>query len=326
MTSPIEAAIQAALADIQARGKPDNVYLVACGGSFSQMNVAKYAMEREAKTIAADAYNSAEFIARNSARLSRSSVVILCSKSGDTPETVAAAQYAKERGAYTIGLTIKGDSPLAQAVDARVDYDATPDAGSADIPSAIVLRIVFGILAKFEGNGKLNDLLRGLAAVPSVLAAAQTKHREATLAWAQLRKREPVIYTMASGANFGVAYLWACCILQEMQWVHSQPIHSGEYFHGPFEITDSDVPFVVLKGLGNCRSMDQRALNFAGKFSEKVLEIDAQEFEFDGVDEGVREYLTPFVFLPLLRTYAVALSEARGHPLTVRRYMWKMDY
>lgn len=326
MTSTIEAAIGAAIAAIEARGKPANVYFVALGGSFSQMNAAKYAMEREAKTIAADAYSSAVFIARNSPRLGSSSVVVLCSKSGDTPETVAAARHAKEKGAYTIGLTIKGDSPLAQAVDTRVDYDATPDAGSADIPSAIVLRIAFGILAAFEANPKLSALNEGLAKLPGVVAAEHAKHRQATLDWAQQRKREPVMYTMASGSNYGVAYLWACCILQEMQWIHSQAIHSGEYFHGPFEITDSDIPFVVLKGLGNCRQMDQRAVNFAGKFSEKVLELDAQDFDFEGIDEGVREYLTPFVFLPLLRTYAVALSEARGHPLTVRRYMWKMDY
>ncbi|CDZ55170.1 SIS domain-containing protein [Neorhizobium galegae] len=326
MTSTIEAAIQSALAAIGTRGKPNNMYFVACGGSFSQMHAAKYALERESKSIAADTYSSAEFIARNSPRLGKSSVVVLCSKSGDTPETVAAARFAKERGAYTIGLTAKGDSPLAQAVDTRLDYDATPDASSADIPSAIVLRVAFGVLAKFEANAKYDAVIAGLAKLPAILATAQAQHREATLAWAQERKRETVMYTMASGSNYGVAYLWACCILQEMQWIHSQAIHSGEYFHGPFEITDFDVPFVLLKGLGDCRNMDQRALDFAGKYSNKVLEIDANGFDFEGVDEGVREYLTPFVFLPLLRAYAVALSEARGHPLTVRRYMWKMEY
>jgi len=70
--------------------------------------------------------------------------------------------------------------------------------------------------------------------------------------------------------------------------------------------------------------MDQRARDFAGKFGNKVLGIDAGEFEFDSIDESVQECLTPVVFLPLRRSCAVTLSEARGHPWTVCRYMWKM--
>lgn len=326
MNSTIEERLQRALATIADRGKPENIYFVGCGGSFAQMHLAKYAMDCEAKTIAVDSFSSAEFIARNSPRLGKSSLVVLCSKSGDTPETIAAAGYARERGAYTIGLTVEGDSGLAKAVDIRLDYDARPDVGSADLLQAVLLRIVFGILAKFEGNPKLKAVLIGLSKLAKVVETAQAKHRATTLSWAQERKREPVIYTMSSGSNYGVAYLWAICILQEMQWVHSQAIHSGEYFHGPFEITDFDCPFIVLKGLGATRKIDQRALAFAHKYSKKVLELDAVEFAFDDVEEGVREYLTPLVFLPLLRTYATALSEARGHPLTVRRYMWKMEY
>lgn len=326
MNANIEARIQSALADVAKRGKPDNIYFVGCGGSFAQMNVPKYAFDRESKTIAIDSFSSAEFIARNSPRVGKTTVVILCSKSGDTPETAAAAKYASDRGAYTIGLTVEENSPLAKAVHTRVDYDAVPDAGTPDAAAAVLLRIGFGILAQHDANTKLGGLLDGLKQMPKVVEAIQQQHRQKALDWGQARKREPVIYTMASGANYGVAYLWAICILQEMQWINSQAIHSGEYFHGPFEITDFDVPFMVLKGVGDTRKIDQRALDFANKFSDKILEIDASEFAFDGIDEGVREYLTPLVFLPLLRIYANALADARGHPLTVRRYMWKMDY
>lgn len=44
------------------------------------------------------------------------------------------------------------------------------------------------------------------------------------------------------------------------------------------------------------------------------------------MDPAVAEYATPLIFQPLLRTYAEKLGESRGHPLTVRRYMWKMSY
>lgn len=326
MSSSIEEQIETALAGVVESGKPETIYFVGCGGSFSQMNVPKYAIDREAKAITAETYSSAEFIARKSPRLGSSSVVVLCSKSGDTPETAAAARYAAERGAYTIGLTVEADSPLANAVHTRIDYDARNDVGTGYAPIGILLRIVFGILAKYEDNPKLDALKAGLAKLPAIVDSVRERQAEAALAWGEKHKRASVIYTMSSGSNYGVAYLWSLCILQEMQWIHSQPIHSGEYFHGPFEITDFDVPFVVLKGLGEHRALDQRALDFVNKYSENALELDAAEFPLDEIDESVREYVTGLVYLPVLRAYAVALADARGHPLTVRRYMWRMEY
>ena len=51
-------------------------------------------------------------------------------------------------------------------------------------------------------------------------------------------------------ANYATAYSYAICIFQEMQWIHSAGIHSDEYFHGPFEVTDIDAPFVILRRAG----------------------------------------------------------------------------
>ncbi|MBV9526764.1 MAG: hypothetical protein JOZ79_00130, partial [Sphingomonas sp.] len=123
-----------------------------------------------------------------------------------------------------------------------------------------------------------------------------------------------------------VAYAFAICILQEMQWVDSAAIHAGEYFHGPFEITDFDVPFIQLVGLGAERAMDERALAFAQKYSKRMTIFDANELGVAALPSTVAQYLAPLVFAPVLRTYAEKLGAARGHPLTVRRYMWQMEY
>lgn len=48
---------------------------------------------------------------------------------------------------------------------------------------------------------------------------------------------------MGSGAAYGAAYMESICIFMEMQWLDSSSIHTGEYFHGPFEITDANRPF-----------------------------------------------------------------------------------
>lgn len=327
MTTPTQKAIEAALSAVAQRGRLTEIFFVACGGSFAQMHAPKYAVDREARTIVADTYNSAEFIARAPARLGASSLVVLCSSSGSTPETVEAARYARERGAYVVGLTTRpDDSPLAEASHIAIGYEHKPTAGDPEAPAAILLRLVFGILENREGHAGNAALLRGLAALPEVVARVQEAHADDVLRWAAASKREPVIYTMASGPNYGVAYAFSICILQEMQWIHSQSIHSGEYFHGPFEITDDIVPFIILMGTGSCRKLDQRALAFARKFTDRILLLDIETMDTTGIEPPVLDYLQPLIFQPLLRAFAIRLSEERGHPLTVRRYMWKMDY
>lgn len=131
---------------------------------------------------------------------------------------------------------------------------------------------------------------------------------------------------MGSGASEGECYSFSICFLMEMQWVHSSYIHSGEYFHGPFEVTDFDVPFIIVKGLGRTRSLDERAYNFCTKYSEKIYLIDAEEFDMAGIDPEVQEYYTPLLVGSVLRILADALAYERGHSLSARRYMWQMEY
>lgn len=318
----VEAAVKAAAA----RAAVTDIFFVACGGSNALLMSGHYAVEREAEKIASFSYSAAEFLARAPKRLGKSSVVILCSHSGNTPETVAAAKYARQAGALTISFTNVENSPLDQASEVVILYQYNPLAVSEDHAAPMLMRLVFGILGAREGNGKLAKVEKALAGMSKTIEGVIAHHKPSIAAWAESYKREPVIYTMGSGANWGSAYSFAICILQEMQWVHSAAIHAGEYFHGPFEVTDFDVPFIILKGLGNARKMDERALAFTEKYSKRILVLDAAEFGLEAQAGDAAEYLTPMLFTALLRAYAVALADSRGHPLTVRRYMWRMEY
>jgi len=131
---------------------------------------------------------------------------------------------------------------------------------------------------------------------------------------------------MASGAYIHHAYSFTSCLLMEMLWIHSNAIHSGEFFHGPFEITDFDVPFLVIKGDGASRPLDERAIDFVGKYSDKVEVVDIENLNYDGIDADLKEYFGPALTGAVLRLYADGLAEHTGHPLSVRRYMWKMEY
>jgi fructoselysine 6-phosphate deglycase len=326
LTETTETQVASALRAVAARETVTDVFFVACGGSFALMLPNQYAVDRESAAIAGHAVNAAEFKARAPKRLGRGSVVILCSHSGTTPETVEAAGIARKAGALTIALTHVAGSPLDDASDHTITYTHAPMAMSAEHSPAILARLTLGVLAAREGNAKAADLDRGLAQLPALVEAAIAARRDDIAAYAEAHKREPVIYTMASGANYGTAYSFAICIFQEMQWVHSAAIHAGEYFHGPFEITDFDVPFIQLMGVGPSRTMDERALAFAQKYSRRMTVLDARDLGVETLPATVAEYLAPLVFAPVLRAYADRLADAKGHPLSVRRYMWKMDY
>lgn len=318
--------IAKALQAVAHRENVTDIYFVACGGSYAHMMPNQYIVEREAEKLNGIALNAAEFKSRAPKRLGKSSVVILCSHSGNTPETVEAAEIARKAGALTISLTHVLGSPLDVASEYTVTYTHEQTTMSPVHSAAVLTRLTFGILEAREGNSKVTDLNKALAAIPAIVEGIVSAKSKEITAFAEATKREPVIYTMASGANYGTAYSFAICILQEMQWIHSAAIHAGEYFHGPFEVTDFDVPFIQLLGVGPSRAVDERALAFVTNYSKRVTVLDAKELGVTKLPESVQEYVAPLIFQPVLRAYAVKLSDAKGHPLTVRRYMWKLDY
>lgn len=308
----------------------NRVFLVACGGSSALMYPSKYFIDRESTTITAEVYNSNEFIYRNPSTLGADSLVILCSHKGKTPETTEAAKFAKSKGALTISLMYVATAPLGDESDFIVNYSWAPPGQLDPHPEianyAILYRLTMGLLAVKEGNKKYEKLLNSLNSFGTVLEKAKEQSIKNAQAYAQANKDENVIYTMASGVNYGIAYSFAICILMEMQWKHSHAIHAGEFFHGPFEILDKDVPFILLMGLDETRPMEERALKFLKEHGEKLLILDAKEFDMSGIDEEMRGYLAPLLLNFVLRVYAVELAAATGHPLETRRYMFKVPY
>lgn len=308
----------------------DRVFLVACGGSSALMYPSKYFLDREAKTITAEVYSSNEFIHRNPGTLGEKSLVILCSHKGKTPETTEAAKFAKSKGALTVSLMYVETAPLAEESDFTVNYSWVPAGGKDSNPEimnyAILYKLSMGLLFIKEGNSKYDKLLSSLEHLGSVFEKAREQYTEKAKEYAAANKDEKIIYTMASGANYGIAYSFAICMLMEMQWIHSHAIHAGEFFHGPFEILDKNVPFILLKGLDETRPLEERAEKFVKQYGEKLLILDAKDFDLTGIEEEMKGYFAPLVLNFVLRLYAVALAEARNHPLETRRYMFKVPY
>lgn len=303
----------------------NNIYFVACGGSKAIFEPVQYICDVESEKPSA-VYTSNEFNYRQPKALGETSLVITCSHSGNTPETIDATKKAREAGALTICLSFKPESELWLAAEYGISYTWGPDSKPSQTNSPMLFRLVFGLLNILKPNEKYDRAMMELELLDDVVARNKATTLPAAKAYGIAYKREPLIYTMSSGECYGVAYSFAICLLMEMLWINSQSIHSGEYFHGPFEITDYDVPFIIILNSGKTRFLDERALDFARKFSDRVEVIDTASFDMHEISEDLRGYLAPLIAGVVLRQYADALAYHRGHPLSVRRYMWQMPY
>lgn len=303
-----------------------NVYFVACGGSSALMYPSKYLMDQEANVINSDLYSSNEFIHRSPKMLGEHSVVILCSMSGNTPETVQAAQFARDKGALTVALTNDLNSPLANTSEYVVKYDWFPNLVAKNSNHSLMYQLVTGVLNVEEGNPIINKMIDSLDNLESVYQKNESLFADKVEKFAVKYKNERIIYTLASGSNFGVAYSLTSCFLMEMQWIHSNAIHAGEYFHGPFEILDEDTLFFHILGLDKTRPLEERALTFNKKYGKKLEVLDAKEFDLKGIDDALKGYIAPLVCDRIVRRYAETLAKHRNHPLSTRRYMWKVEY
>lgn len=302
-----------------------HIYFVACGGSMAMMYPSQFIIDCES-SVPATIYSSNEFIHRCPKSLGPNTILISCSHSGNTPETVGATTLARQNGAITIALSNLEGSPLWDEAEFPVHYEWGEKASAADSRYGILYSLTFGILNVLTPSKKYAEAIGTIETLQPILDKNKALYQDAAASFGENYKKEPLLYTMASGGHYGCAYSFAVCLMMEMQWVHSNSIHSGEYFHGPFEITDHNVPFLIIKGIDQCRPLDERAHTFCKKHSDKITLVDAADFDMSGVPEELQGYFAPFVTDSVLRTYAEELADRRGHPLSVRRYMWRMEY
>ncbi|MER8522116.1 SIS domain-containing protein [Mesorhizobium sp. M0644] len=333
MISALPADVERALTATAGR-QFSHLFLVACGGSLSIMMAGKYFVDRHSGTFACDIYNADEFVCRDPRRLGPDALVVLCSQTGTTHETVRAANHAKDRGATTIGMTLDQMSPLARAVDHAVAYQASYTTGkvidSACSNYGVLYMLLAGLIDAREDAGLTADVLMSLSHLQPAIERAHRTYADRFKAFALRFAPRNAIYTLASGASYGAAYSYAICVLMEMQWYDSQAIHANEFFHGPFEVVDRDACFVVLLGLDETRSLSERARDFLFKHGsrENILVLDGAELDLSGMSDDIKAYLVPLVFFDTLWRFAYELAGLRGRPmLDGRRYMKKLtDY
>lgn len=312
---------------VQEQGTIQDVFLTACGGSLVDLYPGYYFINAESETMHAHWLTAKEMVVSPSKFLKKGALVILCSHGGNTPETVNAAKFAKERGAAIITMTHNPESVCAQEDMKPIVYDWSDETDEKERPQGLVMRILNELLKVQEtGYKKYDAILDGLEKADGIVRAAVKKVQNRTWLFAEKYAQEPFLYIMGSGASYSQAYGFSICSLQEMQWMDCCYLHSGEYFHGPFECTDKDHLYILLMGTGKARAMDERALTFLEKYGEKYEVIDAEELGINTIDESVNEYFCPMLFYAMSVAYRTGLQDKRRHPLDMRRYMGVVEY
>ena len=319
--------VKSIVAEIVANKNVKSVAFVGCGASSSELYPGFYFLKDAAHELRPFHFTASEFNQDTPVWVDETAVVITCSLGGTTPETVESNHVAKSLGATVIAVTHAAGSALTEEADYSIVHGFELNYAAKIEKMGYVIALAVELLNQTEGYEHYDAMMDGFDKIFDLSEAAANHAMGFAADFGKQFKDDPVIYYMSSGASLDVAYSSSICLMMEMQWVNSGSFHSGEYFHGPFEITDKDVPFVLLMNDGKTRKADARALTFLQRFDAKVAVVDAKDYGLSSeIASSVVTYFNPMLHTAVFRTYAEALAEERNHPLTVRRYMWKLEY
>lgn len=313
--------------DVLASHEINSVAFVGCGASMSDLYPAKYFLSNNTDKLNVQLFTANEFNYDTPAWLGEHTFVITCSLGGATPETVEANKTAKKAGAPVVALTKVADSPLTEGVDHVIVHGFDANYAAKCEKPGYALALALEILQQTEGTELYDDMIEGLTKVFDLCENSALQSQNAAKQFAEDFKDDEMIYFMASGASEKMAYSHAAFLFTEMQWIDAASYNTGEYFHGPFEVTTPGKSYVFFMSDGATRPMDSRALTFLERMGAKVALIDSKDYGLSSVVPArVATYFNPLLHLAVMREYGNQIAQARQHPLTKRRYMWKLSY
>lgn len=235
---------------IQELMEANRIIIVACGTSWHAGLVAEYMFE-ELTRIPVEVEYASEFRYRNPI-IKKGDVLLAISQSGETADTLAAIEIAKEKGATILGICNVVGSSIARVSHAGAYTHAGPEIGVASTKAftaqLTVLLIMALMVAKEKGEigGQLlNDLLRDFEAIPSILERMLPEIDAHVRRIAAIYKDAPNCLYLGRGFNFPVA-LEGALKLKEISYIHAEGYPAAEMKHGPIALIDEDMPVIVI--------------------------------------------------------------------------------
>lgn len=227
----------------------DRIIIVACGTSWHAGLVAEYLIEEYAR-IPVEVEYASEFRYRNPI-ITEKDVVIAISQSGETADTMAAIEMAKERGATIFGVCNVVGSSIPRLTHAGVYTHVGPEIGVASTKAftgqVTVLTLMAFYMAQQKGtvsHSKLVELLTELDCIPDKIQKALESNDMIEEIAAKFKDSRNCLF-LGRGSGFPVA-LEGALKLKEISYIHAEGYPAAEMKHGPIALIDEEMPVVVI--------------------------------------------------------------------------------
>ncbi len=227
----------------------ERIVIIGCGTSWHAALIGEYLLEEYAQ-VSVEVEYASEFRYRKPV-LSKKDVVLLISQSGETADTLAALQLAKEKGALVLGICNVVGSTLSRETDAGVYTHAGVEIGVASTKAftaqVTVLTMIAIKLAKAKNtisDVEYKRLAKELSEVPGKERQILKNNDSIKLIAKKYKDAVNALY-------LGRSYLFPVALegalkLKEISYIHAEGYAAGEMKHGPIALVDDNLPVVMV--------------------------------------------------------------------------------
>ena len=308
------------------------VVLAGQGTALHAAMIGEYMLEDLAKVPAVAEYAS-EFRYRNPI-IEDGTVVIAVSQSGETADTLAALNEAKDRGALALGVINVVGSTIARETDAGVYLRVGPEVGVASTKAftgqvaVLALITLFMARRRFMSTEASTRLIDELLAVPDKIEKICEQDQLIRGITERYCERENWLF-LGRGYNYPTA-LEGALKLKEISYIHAEGMPAAEMKHGPIALINEGMPcvFIANKGrqyekvMSNIAEVRARGGHVIAVATEGDTEIKKQVEDVIYVPD-VAEQLSPMLTVIPLQLMAYHAAVIRGHDVDKPRNLAK---
>ena len=304
----------------------ERVVILACGTSWHAGLVGKFLIESLAR-IPVDVDYGSEYRYRDPI-VSKNTLAIVITQSGETADTLAALREAKKKGARSISICNVVGSMATRETEGTVYTHAGPEIGVASTKAFTSQLVALHLLAAYLGQirGTLapesaKPHLASLVQLPLLLEQTLRCEPQMEEIAKRFYQRSDFLY-LGRGINYPIA-LEGALKLKEISYIHAEGYPAGEMKHGPIALIDEDMPVVTIapddlvfeKMIGNIQEAKARggsviALTTEG--NESISRLLDREQDFHITIPDSHPLLTPVLMVVPLQLLAYHIAVRRG--------------
>ena len=306
----------------------DRLIIIACGTSWHAGLIGEYVIEDLAR-INVEVEYASEFRYKNPI-ITNKDIVIAISQSGETADTLAALEIAKENGALTLGICNVVGSSITRTTSGGTYTHAGPEIGVAStkafttqVTVLLLFALRFSQLRNTVDRENYDFLIKELNAVPERINQV-LKLNDSIEEIAEKFKDASNFLYLGRGVNFPIA-LEGALKLKEISYIHAEGYPAAEMKHGPIALIDEEMPIVVIatrkdnyeKVVSNIQEVKARGGKLIAIVTEGDTEVKSIADYCIEIPKCFREITPLLSIIPLqLLSYHIALMRGcnADHP------------